>query len=81
VIIIRIGTEEYREVIKEVSRAISLSRLMEGGTAMFAEINRNHAKDREGSKFISPLFKNSLRVLVDSYIILTLANSPEEEIP
>lgn len=45
---------------------ISLIKLMDGGPAMFMVVRMNHIIDIEGTKFISPLVKNILRVCVVS---------------
>jgi hypothetical protein len=41
---------------------ISLSKLIDGGAAMLAAVNRNHHIDIIGVIVISPLVKNMLRV-------------------
>lgn len=80
-ITIRIGIVLIIIVTRGVSNTISLTKLIEGGAAILAAIRRNHMMDIAGVRFMSPLVKNILRVLVVSYIILTAANSPEEERP
>lgn len=41
---------------------ISLSRLSEGGAAIFADANRNHHRDMTGADDNNPFIKNILRV-------------------
>lgn len=62
-------------------REISLSKLIEGGVAMFAAIRRNQGIDKVGRVLISPLVRNRLRVWVDSYIVLAPAKRPDEDRP
>lgn len=50
----------------DVRRRISASRLIEGGLAMFLIEAINHHMEMFGKMVISPLVRNSLRVLVDS---------------
>jgi hypothetical protein len=58
-----IGKIEYQDDERmEVISIISLSKLMEGGAAMFAALNRNHHIDMIGDKHISPFDRNILRV-------------------
>lgn len=57
--------EEEVDRILEMS-IISLMRLMEGGPAMFMVVRMNHISDIDGTKFIRPLVRNILRVLVVS---------------
>jgi hypothetical protein len=49
-----------------VINVISLSRLIDGGAAIFAAVNINHHIDIIGLIVINPLVKNILRVLVIS---------------
>lgn len=46
----------------DVSNMISLSRLIEGGAAMFHAENKNHHIDRLGTIIKIPFVKNILRV-------------------
>lgn len=59
-------------------RRISLSRLIDGGAAMFAPVNRNHQRVIEGATHSNPLVKKMLRVLVISYDILARENKAED---
>jgi hypothetical protein len=61
------GIMEYQDAdrMEEIS-IISLSKLIEGGAAMFAALNRNHHIDMIGAKHISPFERNMLRVWVIS---------------
>lgn len=45
-----------------VIKMISLKRLIDGGAAMLAAVNKNHHMDIIGLIVISPLVKNMLRV-------------------
>lgn len=45
---------------------ISLIKLIEGGTAMFAAVSRNHSIVIEGKRFRSPFVRKILRVWVVS---------------
>lgn len=49
-----------------VIKIISLSRLIDGGAAIFVAVNINHHIDMIGLIVISPLVKNILRVCVIS---------------
>lgn len=49
-----------------VINIISLRRLIEGGAAIFAPVNRNHHKVIVGPTHISPFVRKMLRVLVIS---------------
>jgi len=64
-----------------VRRRISLSKLRDGGAAMFAADSRNHQKVIEGNININPFDKNRLREFVASYVRLARANKPEEQSP
>lgn len=50
----------------EVIKIISLSKLIEGGAAMFAQVNRNHHNVIVGPTAIIPLVRKILRVFVIS---------------
>lgn len=50
----------------EVIRRISLNRLMEGGAAILAPVNRNHQRVIVGATQSNPLVRKILRVLVIS---------------
>jgi hypothetical protein len=50
----------------DVINIISLRRLIDGGAAILAAVNRNHHRDIIGAIVISPLDKNILRVWVIS---------------
>lgn len=45
---------------------ISLIRFMDGGAAMFAAVEINHQRDREGRRVSKPLERKRLRVFVVS---------------
>jgi hypothetical protein len=62
-------------------RRISLNRLIEGGAAILAALNRNHQRAIYGEIIASPFVMYNLRVLVDSYVIFAIAKSAEEERP
>jgi len=64
--------------IIEVINMISLSRLIDGGAAIFAAVNKNHHIDIVGAIIISPLVRNILRVCVISYDILAIINRADE---
>jgi len=64
--------------IIEVINIISLRRLIDGGAAMFAAVNKNHHIDIMGAIDISPFVKNILRVWVISYDIFARINSAED---
>lgn len=51
---------------EEVISAISLRRLIDGGAAILAAVNKNHHIDIIGLIVINPLVKNILRVWVIS---------------
>lgn len=58
-----IGISIYSDLdMIEVSKRISLKRLIEGGAAMFTQANRNHHMVRVGSLVIRPLVRAVLRV-------------------
>jgi hypothetical protein len=58
-----IGISIYNDFdIIEVSKRISLRRLIDGGAAMFTQVNRNHHMVRVGSLVIRPLVRAVLRV-------------------
>lgn len=46
----------------DVISMISLSRLRDGGAAMFDAVNKNHHRDMVGRIFKYPFIKNMLRV-------------------
>lgn len=48
---------------------------------MFAQEKINHSIDMVGKRFRSPLVINILRELVASYVILAIANIPDEQRP
>jgi len=50
----------------EVINIISLSKLIDGGAAIFAPVNKNHHKVIEGVTHINPFVRKMLRVLVIS---------------
>lgn len=57
---------------------ISLNRLIVGGAAILAAVRRNHIRVIEGKSASIPFTKYRLRVWVISYIMLAIANRPEE---
>jgi hypothetical protein len=58
---------KYRDFVRAaVIKEISLNRLIDGGAAIFAAVNKNHHIDIIGLIVINPLVKNILRVLVIS---------------
>lgn len=61
-----------------VIRVISLSRLIDGGAAIFAAVNKNHHIDIIGLMVINPLVKNILRVWVISYDRFAIINRAED---
>lgn len=60
---------------------ISLSRLMDGGPAMFIVVKINQRRDIEGTRLSNPLVRNILRVCVVSYVILAIENRAEDTRP
>jgi len=77
----KIGAEKYLTLIKEVIKATSLRRLMEGGQPILAAINKNQGIANAGAIDRIPLVKNSLRVWVISYRVLAAANKPDDDRP
>ena len=67
--------------IIDVSRIISLIRLIEGGAAIFQAVNRNHHIAKSGLIVIMPFVKYMLRVAVISYVMLAKMNKPDEHRP
>lgn len=61
-----------------VIKVISLSKLIDGGAAMFAAVNRNHHIVIIGLIVMRPLVKNMLRVWVISYDKFAIINKAEE---
>lgn len=61
-----------------VMRVISLSKLIDGGAAIFAAVNRNHHIVIVGLIVIRPLVKNILRVWVISYERFAIINSADD---
>ena len=58
-----IGIIVYEEIDRmAVISIISLIRLIEGGPAMFITVKMNHRRDIDGTRFIKPLVRNTLRV-------------------
>lgn len=57
--------ENDEDKIAEIS-IISLRRLIDGGAAILAHVNKNHHKVITGVTHMRPLVKNILRVLVSS---------------
>jgi hypothetical protein len=62
---IKISENADVDIIDEIS-IISLNKLIEGGAAILAAVNKNHHIVIIGFTHINPLVKNSLRVLVIS---------------
>lgn len=60
---------------------ISPRRFKEGGAPMLEAERINHQKVIIGNNLIKPLVMSILRVCVDSYVILAIANKPEEHRP
>jgi hypothetical protein len=60
---------------------ISLKRLIDGGAAIFADVNRNHHRVIIGLIVINPFVKNILRVWVISYDRLAIINKADELSP
>ncbi|MEQ5162538.1 hypothetical protein ABN196_18030, partial [Proteus terrae] len=56
-------------------------KLIVGGAAILAELNKNHHNAILGIKFKNPLLINILRLPLRSYIILAKQNNPEEHNP
>ena len=65
----------------EVRRRISLSRFIDGGAAKFAANRMNHHSAMAGNRDRSPLVRNKLRVWVDSYVELAIANRADLQSP
>ena len=65
----------------EVIKVISLRRLIDGGAAMFAAVNRNHHIVIIGLIVIRPLVRNILRVWVISYERFAMINRAEDLSP
>ena len=65
----------------EVSRIISLIRLIDGGAAIFQAVNKNHHIVNVGQIVISPLVKYILRVCVISYVKFAKIKRPDEHNP
>lgn len=63
------------------NRLISPNKLIVGGAAIFAELNKNHHKAMLGIKFNKPLLINKLRLPNRSYEMLAKQNKPEEHSP
>lgn len=64
-----------------IIRNSSLSRLDDGGAAIFIAQFINHHMVRVGNAVISPLVRKILRVWVDSYVMFARANSLDEHSP
>ena len=64
-----------------VMRVISLKRLIDGGAAMFAAVNKNHHIVIVGLIVINPLVRNILRVCVISYERFAIINSADDLSP
>jgi len=62
----------------EVISIISLSKLIDGGAAIFAAVNRNHHIVIIGAIDIIPFVKNILRVCVISYLKFAIMNRAED---
>lgn len=62
----------------DANRVISAIRLMVGGPAMLATVKKNHINVINGNIDCNPFVRNRLRVCVDSYIELAMANRPED---
>jgi len=79
---IEIKTKEIVDFdIIAVISIISLRRLIEGGAAIFAAVNRNHHIDIIGVSAINPLVRNILRVCVISYDMFAKINRAEDLSP
>jgi len=74
----RSGIRNSDFVSAAVIKVISLSKLMEGGAAIFAAVKRNHHIVIVGLIVISPLVKNILRVWVISYERFAIINRAED---
>lgn len=64
-----------------VINVISLRRLIDGGAAILAAVNRNHHIVIIGLIVIRPLVKNILRVCVISYDRFAIINKADELSP
>lgn len=62
-------------------RRISLSRLIEGGAAIFALTNKNHHIDMIGSLTRIPFVRLIFRVWVCSYVMLARLNKADDTRP
>lgn len=69
--------EKENDRIEEI-KMISLRRLIEGGAAILAPVNRNHHKVIIGLIHIKPFVRKMLRVWVISYDILAKEKSAED---
>lgn len=65
----------------DVRSRISASRLIEGGLAMFLIEAMNHHMEMFGKMVMSPLVRNRLRVLVDSWVMPARENRAGDESP
>lgn len=73
---------KYRDLDSvAVISIISLSRLIDGGAAILAAVNRNHHIVIVGLIVINPLVKNILRVWVISYDKFAMINRADELSP
>lgn len=68
-------------LIIAVSKIISLSKLIDGGAAIFHAEKINHHIDKIGRADIIPFVKYMLRVCVISYVILAKINNADEHKP
>lgn len=64
-----------------VNKMISLSKLIDGGAAIFQAEKINHHIVKIGSEVIIPLVRYMLRVWVISYVILARIKRAEEHSP
>lgn len=72
------GMKNRDLVSAAVMRVISLKRLIDGGAAILAAVNRNHHIVIVGLIVINPLVRNILRVWVISYDRFAIMNRAEE---
>lgn len=57
---------------------ISLNKLIDGGAAIFAAVNKNHHIDIIGLRHNKPLVRNNLRVWVTSYDKFAKINNADD---
>jgi len=71
-----VNSTDFVKVV--VIKVISLRRLIDGGAAILAAVNKNHHIVIVGLIVISPFVRNILRVCVISYDRFAIINSAED---